>query len=89
MARGFKAVSVIAAGFIALGLSAGSAHAAHQRVGWTWGRRHELSNLPGSMVSALTSMTLGSTAVPGPCMVKFVGGNATPRHVELPLFPVR
>ena len=77
MARGFKAVSVIAAGIIAVGLSAGSAHAVFINGSVGLGDAGiTLSNLPGSMVSALTSMTLGSTAVPGPCMINFVGCNA-------------
>ncbi len=77
MARGFKAASVIGAGIIAVGLSAGSAHAVfiNGSVGLT-DAGITLSNLPGSMVSALTSITLGPTAVPGPCTVNFVGCNA-------------
>jgi hypothetical protein len=77
MARGCKATSVIAAGIIAVGLSAGSAHAVFINGSVGLGDAGiTLSNLPASMVSALTNMTLGATAVPGPCTVNFVGCNA-------------
>ena len=86
MARGFKAVSVIASSIIAVGLSAGSAHAVFINGSVGLGDAGiTLSNLPGSMVSALTSMTLGSTAVPGPCMINFVGCNANAPATTLTL----
>ena len=44
-----------------------------------------LSNLPGSMVSALTTMTLGATVVPGPCTVNFVGCNVNSPATTLTL----
>ena len=87
MARGFKA-SVIAAGIIAVGLSAGSAHAVFINGSVGLGDAGiTLSNLPGSMVSALTNMTLGSTFAPGPCTVNFVGcnPNAPATVLTLPL----
>ena len=88
MARGFKAVSVIASSIIAIGLSAGSAHAVFINGSVGLGDAGiTLSNLPGSMVSALTNMTLGTTAVPGPCTVNFVGcnPNAPGTTLTLPL----
>ena len=88
MRRGFKSLSVIAAGTLAIGLSAGSAHAVFINGSVGLGDAGiTLSNLPGSMVSSLTSMTLGSTAVPGPCTVNFVGcnANAPATNLTLPL----
>src|SRR6185436_18461117 len=86
MARRFKTTSVIAAAILAGGLSAGSAHAAFINGSVGLGDAGiTLSNLPGSMVSALTSVTLGSTAVPGPCTVNFVGCNANAPGTTLTL----
>ena len=88
MARGFKALSVIAAGILAVGLSAGSAHAVFINGSVGLGDAGiTLSNLPGSMVSALTNMSLGSTLAPGPCTVNFVGcnPNAPATNLTLPL----
>ena len=66
----------VAASILAVGLFAGSANAVFINGSVGLGDSGiTLSNLPGSMVSALTSMTLGSTAVPGPCQVNFVGCN--------------
>jgi len=76
MARERKAVSFFAAGVVALGLSAGSAHAIFINGAVGLGDAGiTLSNFPGSMVSQLTNMTLGATLVPGPCTVNFVGCN--------------
>ena len=67
----------VAASILAVGLFAGSANAVFINGSVGLGDAGiTLSNLPGSMVSALTSVTLGSTAVPGPCTVNFVGCNA-------------
>ncbi len=75
MARGFKTTSVIAAGIVAVGLSAGSANAAFLNGSVGIGDSGiTLSNLPTSMVSSLTSpFTLGATVATGPCTVNFVG----------------
>jgi len=71
-----RSVAIGAFGFLVATL-VGSANAAfiNGSVG-LGGSGITLSNLPSSMVSALTTMTLGSTAVPGPCMINFVGCNA-------------
>ena len=66
----------VAASMLAVGLFAGSANAVFINGSVGLGDAGiTLSNLPGSMVSALTNMTLGATLVPGPCTVNFVGCN--------------
>lgn len=63
---------IIAAGILAVGLSAGSANAVFINGSIGIGDAGiTLSNLPGSMVSSLLGVTLGATAATGPCTFDF------------------
>src|SRR5664279_4854685 len=80
--------AVLATAIVAVGLSAGSANAAFINGSIGIGDSGiTLSNLPGSMVSSLLTVTLGATVATGPCTLDFVACPAlTPATtVTLPL----